>query len=263
MYEDEIRAALGEVPLSGLQFYDSIGSTNDAAAEWLKAGAADLSLVVADEQTAGRGRSGNQWFTPAATALAFSLILSSELTTSPPAISRLAGLGALGMADGCARLGLEATIKWPNDLLVGGRKVGGTLVETHWTGDEVEAAILGIGINVRPDSVPPRDAVSYPASCVEHELGTAVNRASLLREMVLSLLHWRVRLASDEFLAAWESRLAFRGRRVALITPNQPDLEGTLLGLATDGSARVETAEGVALVQSGQIHLRPSDDRIG
>src|SRR5512136_2660947 len=105
MQEAEIRAALGDIPLSGLRFFESVGSTNDEAAAWIANGAADWSLVIADEQTAGRGRGGSKWLTPKGTALAFSLVLRPPLPR-PEYAGRVAGLGALAVADACVQLGL-------------------------------------------------------------------------------------------------------------------------------------------------------------
>ena len=145
MNKDEISAALADLPLGGLRFFDSIGSTNDEALAWISEDAQDLSIVVADEQTAGRGRSGQKWLTPPGSALAFSLILRpSTLERTVP--GRITGLGALALAQCCADLGITtARIKWPNDLLLNGRKAAGILVESAWAGNVLDASVLGIG----------------------------------------------------------------------------------------------------------------------
>jgi BirA family biotin operon repressor/biotin-[acetyl-CoA-carboxylase] ligase len=262
MQEAEVQAALGEIPLSGLRFFESLGSTNDEAAAWVAGGAADWSLVIAEEQTAGRGRSGSKWFTPKGTALAFSLVLRPPLQ-QPEYSSRLAGLGALAVAEACTQSTLRPSIKWPNDVLLRGRKVAGVLVESIWTGDRLEASVLGIGVNVLTGAVPPESALSYPATCLESELGHAVDRPALLRQILGSIRRWREILDSDDFLRAWEDRLAFRGRQVAVTGPDGTALTGTLLGLDADGSARLQTNHKIVAVRAGQISLRPTDDRMG
>ena len=257
----ELQAALGEIPLSGLRFFESIGSTNDEAAAWAAAGAADWSLVVADEQTAGRGRGGSKWLTPKGTALAFSLVLRPPLPRPEYAI-RVTGLGALAVAEACAELGLQPAIKWPNDVLLGGRKAAGVLVESVWTGDRLEASVLGIGVNVLVGAVPPEATLAYPATCLETELAHPLDRVGLLREILASIERWRDLLETDEFMNAWEDRLAFRGRQVRIAGPDGVELTGTLLGLDADGAARLETNHRIVAVRAGQISMRPTDDRM-
>ncbi|MBI3739624.1 MAG: biotin--[acetyl-CoA-carboxylase] ligase, partial [Chloroflexi bacterium] len=152
MNQRELQKALSSLPLGGLRYFESIGSTNDEALAWATEGARDLSLVVADEQTAGRGRSGRKWLTPPGSALAFSLILRpTEAERTRPA--RTTGLSALALSDSLRTRGLAAQIKWPNDVLISGKKVAGILVESVWTGDALDASILGMGVNVLAASV--------------------------------------------------------------------------------------------------------------
>ncbi len=261
MRQAEVEAALGNIPLSGLRFFESIGSTNDYAAEWVAAGAADFSLVVAEEQTAGRGRSGTRWFTPAGTALAFSLILRSSLP-QPAYAGRLAGLGALAVADACDEHGLQAQIKWPNDVLLHGRKVAGVLVESIWSGHQLDASILGVGVNVLAGAVPTDGLLAYPATSLEAELLHPVDRPTLLAQILASIGRWRLILEREDFIRAWEDRLAFRGLEVRLRGPNGTSLSGILLGLAVDGSARLETNHKIVAVQAGEITMRPANDRM-
>src|SRR5271169_6463108 len=113
----ELQAALRDLPLGGLRFFESIGSTNDEALAWASQDASDLSIVIADEQTSGRGRLGRKWFTPPKSALAFSLILrpAADEIRYP---ARVTGLGALALTDAVSKFGLRAQIKWPNDVLL-------------------------------------------------------------------------------------------------------------------------------------------------
>ncbi|MFH1183667.1 MAG: biotin--[acetyl-CoA-carboxylase] ligase [Chloroflexota bacterium] len=241
--------------------FQSLGSTNNEALAWASEGAADLSLVVADEQTAGRGRSGRKWLTPPGTALALSAILRGDAAANDPS-SRLAGLGALAVADACATLGLQPTIKWPNDVLLGGRKVAGVLVEAQWSGDSLQASVIGMGVNVLSRSTPPAGNVRFPATSIEHALGHGLNRTDMLRAVVSALIAWRPKIDTQEFLRAWESRLAFRGQKVTLTHDGQPPLTGDLLGLEDDGSLRMMGREGVLRVQMGEVHVHPADDRM-
>src|SRR5512138_3442617 len=124
MNQNQLRKVLSKLPLGDVRYFDSIGSTNNEALAWATSGAKDLSLVIADEQTAGRGRLDRKWFTPKGTALAFSLILRPA-AEDQPFLMRIVGLAALAVADALRTRGLAAQIKWPNDVLLEGRKVAG------------------------------------------------------------------------------------------------------------------------------------------
>lgn len=252
--------ALAGLPLGRIQFFPSIGSTNDLAAQWASKGAPDFSLIVADEQTQGRGRAGRAWFTPPGSALAFSLVLDPQATFVED-LPRWAGLGGLAVAETLASLGLKAELKWPNDVLLNSKKTCGVLAEAHWLGDKLNALILGIGINIASPSVPPAEAVNYPATCVEVELGKAVDRLSFLRDVLESLIAWRPRISSPDLISAWEGRLAFKGQAVQVSSGAAEDIRGDLLGLDEHGRLRLQTPSGeVVSVQAGEIHLRPLID---
>ena len=240
-----------------MRYFETIGSTNDEALAWAAQGASDMSLVIADEQTSGRGRSSRRWFTPKGTALAFSLILRPTAAEfSHP--SRIVGLAALSLASACLKLGLSVHIKWPNDVLINRRKVAGILVESVWTGEALDAMIVGVGVNVKSESVPPADQLSFPATSLEGESKSPVNRVDLLQAILSALVVWRVKLDSDEFMRAWEEALAFRGEQVQIVKDGAAAITGELLGLEPDGSLRLRDAgDNILAVQVGEIHLRP------
>lgn len=259
MNRRELQKALSSLPLGELRYFDSIGSTNDEALAWAAQNARDLSLIVADEQTAGRGRSGRKWLTPPGTALAFSLILRpSPAEQKQPA--RTTGLGALALVDALRKIGFPAKIKWPNDVLVDGRKVAGVLVESVWTGEALDAFVLGMGVNVLSASAPPADQVLFPATSLQDELGHPLDRMEILRETLSALLARRTQLETAEFLQAWEDALAFHGELVEIRKrENELYLQGELVGLDADGSLRIRGADGrLHQVQFGEIHLRPA-----
>src|SRR6266516_4000607 len=112
MNQSELKKTLAKLPLGDVRYFDSIGSTNNEALAWATGGAKDLSLVIADEQTAGRGRLDRKWFTPKGTALAFSLILRPT-AAEKPYLTRIVGLAALAIVDALQTRGLVAQIKWP------------------------------------------------------------------------------------------------------------------------------------------------------
>lgn len=261
MNAPELEKILGSLPLGPLRYYPQIGSTNSEAAGWLEAGAPDRALVVADEQTSGRGRAGRRWLTPPGSALAFSLVLRPDLIdkVSPETIGRLAALGALAVCDALqAAYALQAQIKWPNDVLLERRKAAGILAETHWSGDRLLGAILGIGINVASPAVPAD--VIFPATCIEAVVGQKIDRWVLLRQVLQALLTWRARLQEPAFIEAWQERLAFRGEWVRIVPTDGVGIAprvGQVLGLESDGALRLKDRAGqVFTARSGEVSLR-------
>ncbi len=256
MDERTLQAALRELPLGGLRYFPSIGSTNDEALGWATGGAADLSLVIADEQTAGRGRAGRKWFTPPESALAFSLILRPT-ETERPHLTRTVGLAALALSDSLRTRSLDAQIKWPNDILIEGRKAAGILVESVWNGEDADCTVIGMGLNVSEKSIPPQEELNFPAVSLEEILSGLPDREQLLHDILAAFIDWRPRLGSAEFLAAWESRLAFRGRQIQVRTGDDSTINGELLDLESDGSLRVREKSGnVTAVRFGDVRLR-------
>lgn len=257
--ESRIRAAL---PIGGLgvplHVLQTVGSTNDHAAELARRGAPHGTLVVADEQTAGRGRRGRQWFTPAGGALAVSLVLRpAVLRDVPPAAWNT--VGALAVVEALRGLGLEAALKWPNDVLLGGRKVSGILAEAVWKGDVIDYLILGIGVNVRPESVPPEAESVFPATSLEQVLGRSVDREELLARIVGELSVWAPKTASDDWRRAAEARLAYRGEWVS-VQDDGPEVRGKVVGLEWDGRLIVETEAGESIrIGSGAATIRRVD----
>lgn len=260
MNEFTLKQALAGLRFGGLRYFDSIGSTNDEALAWAADNAPDLALVVADEQNSGRGRLNRKWLTPPGSAIAASLILRPEDDLRPH-LSRVVGLAALAIAETLGGLNLSAQIKWPNDILLGGKKVAGILIENVWTGERLDALVIGMGINVRKRAVPPAEFLTFPATSIEDELKTSPPaRAEILSKLLGRLIELRPRVGSDEFLEAWESGLAFRGRQVQVLSGAESPMLGEALGLAADGSLRMKNARGeIVAVRFGDVSLRGAE----
>lgn len=257
MNRQTLQAALGDLPLGGLRYFPILGSTNDEALAWAAQSAPDLSLVIADEQTAGRGREGRKWFTPPGTALAFSLILR-PIADEKPHLTRTVGLAAVSLVDSLRRRSLSAQIKWPNDVLIAGRKVAGILVESVWNGDSADYVVIGIGANVARAAVPPAEDLLFPATSLEDNLGSLPLREEILHDILSALLEWRPRLGADELILAWERDLAFRGQQVQVMARGEQIATGELLGLESDGSLRLRDEHGNPMtVRFGDVRLRP------
>lgn len=257
MDKNTFRKLLSDLPLKSQRYFDKIGSTNDEALAWATNHAPDLSIVYAGQQTRGRGRMGRQWFTPPGAGLAFSLVLRPK-GIEYENIGLFSGLGAVAVVTALKKYGVTAQIKWPNDVLINGRKVAGILVETVWMGENAESVVLGIGVNVAPESVPPPEALNFPATCVLSEAPMLVERFNLLRILLGELIAWRPKLASEAFLNAWDESLAFRGETVQVWSGEAEPIIGQVAGLETDGSLQLRLSDGeVRGVRFGEVHLRP------
>jgi len=258
MNEHSLKKKLSKLNIGELRYFDSIGSTNDEALAWAATGAPDFSIVIADEQTQGRGRLDRKWFTPKGSGLAFSLILRPTATFHQH-LSRTVGLAALSIAESCSGLGLAPRIKWPNDILLNGKKTAGILIENVWSGDDVDSLVIGMGINVHKESVPPAEVLQFPATSLEDELGKkAPSREDILFSIVSSFIHWRKRIGTDELIHAWEEMLAFRGEQVQVQAGSESTVTGKLLGLESDGSLRLRDAHDKSvIIRFGDVSLRP------
>lgn len=230
--ESRLRAALGA---RQFRFYPQVGSTNDIARAWLAEGAAHGALVIADEQVSGRGRLGRGWSTPPGTALAVSVVLRVGAGGLP----QVTLLGALAIAETLDELGApDVAIKWPNDVLLSGRKVSGVLTEADWDGNRLRGAVLGMGVNVRVDFT--GTPLEQTAISIEPALGRPVDRSALLAALIERVMTRADLLGSDALLRAWRARLVTLGQAITLHLPG-----GTLSGIAED-----VTAEGALLVRT-------------
>jgi BirA family biotin operon repressor/biotin-[acetyl-CoA-carboxylase] ligase len=261
MQTDPLTACLQGLPLGGWRYFDTLGSTNDVALEWARSEAPDLVLVVADQQTSGRGRLGRHWVTNPGAALAFSLALRpSPREAAQPWV--FVSLGALAVQGALQQTcGLAAQIKWPNDILLAGRKVSGILVENSWIGNDLESVVIGIGINITPEAVPPPAELLFPATSVETELGRPIDRWLILRAVISNLLQWRPSLGADAFRQAWEDHLAYKGEWVTVSGSHSPDITGQELGISPTGGLRLLDRDGkIIIAEVGDLHLRAASE---
>ena len=256
MSQEELEALLANLNLGAIHYFDSIGSTNDEAVAWAKKGAKDLSLVVADEQTMGRGRLDRPWFTPPQTALAFSLVLRPTYAEKP-LLSRTVGLAALALADVLQTLNLNPQIKWPNDILLNGRKLAGILIEATWFEDEAQSIVIGMGMNVAKASVPTTDILGFPATSLENNLGYIPDRNVILHAILANIIALRPHMGTEAFMSSWEKKLAYYGRQVRVEMGGEKSVSGKVIGLESDGSLKLRGDDGkVMAVRFGDVRLR-------
>ena len=217
------------------KYFDRVESGNDVAKSWLAAGAPEGAVVIANEQTRGRGRLGRAWHTPPNVALALSVILKPD-SALLPRLNMVAALSVYDLARGC---GCETVgIKWPNDVQVNGLKVSGILPEAIWEAGDLRGAILGIGVNVRADFS--ATVLRETAISLEDIVKRRLDRVELISFLLRRLDHWYCRIASPTLLSTWKSRLNTLGQTVTV--------EG-VKGVALDVNA-----EGVLLVRDANGH---------
>lgn len=231
-------------------YFRTIGSTNDAAAAAATADQEGL-VVVADEQTAGRGRSGNSWHSPAGAGLYMSVVLAPARARVETQRARLllTIAAGVGIAEGIGRAtGLVPAIKWPNDLLIGSRKVCGILAEAP------DAVVLGYGINISPAAYPPD--IAERATSLEAELGRPVERGLVFAETLAGLAaRYRELLDGrfDAILDSWRRLASIRpGVQITWNMPGGPRV-GTAVGIDDDGALIVRVGDAIERLTAGEI----------
>ncbi len=229
---------------------DKVSSTQDFARELVLKGEPEGTAVLAMEQDKGRGRLGRAWASPPGKNIALSMIVRPKL---PPAQAALLGLlTSIAVADVLDAAGLaSATLKWPNDVLVNGKKIAGILSEANLSNNRVEYVIIGVGLNLNTDLVdfPPELRPLVTSFLIETgRKADLVETAQSLLSNVAALRH-RVDLEGPEFIPKlWEVRWAHKGLPVVV-----RDIEGTAESLDADGSLMVRRAGQLIRVNSGEV----------
>ncbi|MFQ5463541.1 MAG: biotin--[acetyl-CoA-carboxylase] ligase [Phycisphaerae bacterium] len=220
-------------------------STNDWAWEFIDVEAADGLVVVTEYQRLGRGRLGRSWISPRGASLLFSVLLIDEAgALNGGEIGLLAAVACAGAVSKTTQL--ICSIKWPNDLLVSGKKVGGILVESRKRGDGTLCYALGIGINCLQQAghLPP--ALAGSATSLEIECAAAIDRTALLTNILKELDGWLAdpgRWGYEDLHAQWLARCEFVGRRVELQHANRMFV-GTMLDIDPAAALLVRLDEG-------------------
>lgn len=242
---------------SNLVYYDSTDSTNTRARQLAEQGAPHGTLVVADSQTAGKGRCGRHWEAPDGTGIWMTLILRPEL--EPQRASMLTLVTALAVADAIRGLtGLEAAIKWPNDIVCGGKKVVGILTEMSTEAEWIRYVIVGIGINVNMDGFP--GELGKTATSLKLELGRGVKRSPLVAAVMNAFEKYYALFEKAGDLSGlvdtYNRWSANTGRQVRVLDP-AGEYQGEALGIDSQGALLVKCSEGeVKSVISGEVSVR-------
>jgi BirA family transcriptional regulator, biotin operon repressor / biotin---[acetyl-CoA-carboxylase] ligase len=243
-----------------MEYRESLGSTNDLAKQLARAGAPEGLLVVADQQTAGKGRLGRPWTTPPGSALALTLVLRPNLP--PTDAPRITLVAAVAVAEAVREVtGLPVGIKWPNDLQVVGRKICGILTEMDAEIERINFVVCGIGLNVNMERASLPAEFRESATSLRSELGAPIARAPLVRAVMARFEEAYGQLVSGRFdlvLDRWRALSVTLGREVRVLSvTGAPTLEGVAEGVDPDGALLVRDTGGqVHRVLAGEVSIR-------
>ena len=239
-----------------LHCYEELGSTNDRAKELAEEGAEHGEVVVAEKQTEGRGRRGREWVSPARRNVAFSVVLRPE-ALPPVRAPELTLAASLAVCDALRQAGVPCGIKWPNDVLAGGRKIAGILTEMEAEPDRVHWVVVGVGVNVnaRPEDFPPE--LRGEATSILIERGQPAPRALFLAALLSGLEAWydvHEEQGFEPIREAWRARSVTLGREVSVKTDGE-DVVGLAEDIDGQGALLVRTPRGVKRIFSGEVAL--------
>lgn len=235
-------------------FHRELPSTQEVARKLALEGAGEGTVVLAERQTSGRGRMGRSWSSPLG-GVYLSIILRPRL--APPEALRLSLLAGVAVARTIRKVsGLKPYLKWPNDVLLGAKKVAGILCELGAETDRVNYVILGIGVNVNND--PPQE-LSEVATSLKRESGREIPRTEFIRVLLPELESLYRQLMEEGFKPirqAWKELSSTLGSRVMVSSLGEV-LQGEALDIDEDGALILRTSDGLRKVIAGDISLRP------
>ena len=247
LHADDLLARLGKTRVVGrdIQVFEQTTSTNDVIEKLARDGVKEGAVVFAESQTRGRGRLGRKWISPTRKGLWFSVLLRPSV--SPQETTQLTVASATALRRAIKTVtGLSAEIKWPNDLLLGGKKVAGILTEMSAEVDRVQHIILGIGVDVNQDANEFPAELRGIATSLKIEAGEAISRAGLATEMLRELDADYTRIGAGKFpqLAdEWEAGCATIGKNVS-VQMGARLIRGRAEALDDDGALLVRTEHG-------------------
>lgn len=237
--------------------YKTIGSTNETARRMAESGAPEGTMVLSDRQTKGRGRLGRSWHSPAGLGLYFSLILRPLIPFDKvPALSLVAALSICRVTDRLA--GLKSGIKWPNDCLIGMKKMAGILVEVSAELDRLSYAILGIGININQRKKDFPKKLGSTATSIAIEADRSIDRIGFLQKLIYefeklynNFVRYGLRFIGPELV----ERSTVINRHIT-IRAGKKKISGRVVGLDQNGALRMLTEKGVRIISAGEVTLR-------
>lgn len=231
--------------------FESLPSTNTELAQRASEGAAEGLAIVADEQTAGRGRLQRTWSSPKGAGLYCSILLRPTIPQNYwPLITFMA---ALAVGDALREaVGVQTDIKWPNDLLSGERKICGILAESIDT-PLGRAVILGIGINLTENAYPPE--LANVATSISEAMGQPPDREQILAALLDALSRWYSRFEPGQIVDAWSNRSSYATGKLVQVRNGDDVWQGATCGVEPDGALRLRTSSGeIKLVRAGDVY---------
>lgn len=258
MTEAEIKSLMHtEWVAKEVLYFDTIDSTNTKAQELAEKGYPSGTLVVADKQESGKGRRGRSWVSPSGTGIFMTLMIKPDI--NPNNASMLTLVAALAVAKAITSVtGEEAMIKWPNDIVINGKKVCGILTEMNAQFDYINHIVVGIGINVHNESFP--EEISQMASSLMIEAGgKRFHRAQIIAETMSYFEQYYDTFLKTQDLSAlvreYDELLVNRNKSVRVLDPKEP-FDGKAMGITPKGELIVDTWESRKLVSSGEVSVR-------
>jgi BirA family transcriptional regulator, biotin operon repressor / biotin---[acetyl-CoA-carboxylase] ligase len=257
---EAIEQALGSTDSVQVEVVEQTGSTNDDLLERARLAAPTAPTVrVAMHQFAGRGRHGRRWHDARGRALLFSVVTS--WTSDPTAASAVTLACGITVAEALRQRGIEAKLKWPNDLLLSGRKLGGILTELAFDPHARASLVVGVGVNLCLDPET-RVAIDQPAAALDErvaEARLASEREAWIGQLaraVLDAIAGFERAGFAPFRARFEGLFAYAGRTVVVLQAGLPTLSGVPVGIDGSGRLLLSTDSGTKAVASGELSLR-------
>jgi len=260
LHADDLIAQLGKTRVIGrdIRVFEQTTSTNDVVEKLARDGVKEGVAVFAESQTRGRGRLGRKWVSPARKGLWFSVLLRPHLRPQATTQVTVASATALRRAIAC-QTGLQPSIKWPNDILLEGKKAAGILTELSAELDQIKYVILGIGVDVNLNASEFPTELREQATSLKVELGKAISRAELAVRILRELDTDYARLARGEFGALadeWEAQCSTIGRDVTILV-GEREIRGRAESLGEDGALMVRTEHGhLERIVGGDVTVR-------
>ncbi len=239
-------------------YLESVDSTSTYLASVPSHEAVHGTVVAAGEQTAGRGRMKRRWFSPPGTNLYFSLLLRPDIT--PAKAPQLALISAAALLNVLKNLfpGLHPTVKWPNDILLQGRKLAGILCEMQTKGNILNRVIVGIGLNVNSRCQRYEGRLRDTAISLLDATERTSNRITLIADILMEFERcyeiW-METGLQQFIAFIDENSAIRDREITVIMQER-EITGIARGLTDDGHLRLETPDSTLLLPSGEVYLK-------
>jgi len=254
----DLLTASSSLPVILLQQVDS---TNAQALRHLASGAVPPFLVIAEQQTAGRGRRGRSWASPFGENLYYSLVL--RVSGGMRQLEGLSLVVGLALLQALREAGVEnAGLKWPNDLLVDGRKVAGILLELSGDPADICHVVIGIGVNINMRVAPRDEAIDQPWTSLRQVVGGQVDRNGFVASLNRQLQHYLQLHQTHGFASLreqWEANHLWQGR-TAVLAAGLQSVQGRVLGVDDTGALRLEVEGQEKVFSGGELSLRLRDD---